>query len=60
MPFLRGLFGMGESKNAYDHVYEGQGTYGPDNQYNANGQQEPEHKASLTHEILGGAAGFAG
>ncbi len=51
---------MGQSQNAYDHVYEGQGTYDPNYQYDPNGQQQPHHKSSLTHEIIGGAAGFAG
>jgi hypothetical protein len=60
MSFLRDLFGAGDSKNAYDHVYEGKGSYGPDNQYNGNDQQQTQHKASLTHEVIGGAAGFAG
>lgn len=60
MAFLLNLFGMNDSKNAYDHVYEGQGGYGPDYQYYGNNQQAPQHKSSLTHEVISGAAGFAG
>lgn len=60
MPFLHHLFGMHESKNAYDQVYEGRGGYGPDNQYYGYEQPAHHHKSSLTHEIIAGAAGFAG
>ncbi len=60
MSFLRNLFGMGDSQNAYDHVYEGRGGYGPDNQYYGNGLPVQHHKSSLTHEVIVGAAGFAG
>jgi hypothetical protein len=48
MDFLRGIFNMGDSQNAYDQVYGG-GAY----------QGQP-HKSSLSHELIGGAAGFAG
>ncbi len=60
MSFLHNLFGMNDSKNAYDHVYEGRGGYSPDNQYYEHHQQQPHHKASLSHEVIAGAAGFAG
>jgi hypothetical protein len=60
MEFLENLFGMGQGQRAYDHVYEGQNYYGGDFQNNGNNQQEPHHKSSWTHELVGGAAGFAG
>ena len=60
MAFLHHLFGMNESRNAYNHVYEGRGGYGPDNQSYGYEQPAHHHKSSLTHEIIAGAAGFAG
>jgi hypothetical protein len=55
MAFLRDIFNFGESKNAHEHVYGG-GNYG---EYQ-NNQQQHHHKSSWTHEIVSGAAGFAG
>ena len=48
MAFLGNLFGADESKKAHEHVFGG-----------ANGE-EPRHQSSWTHEIVAGAAGFAG
>ncbi len=48
---------MGESQKAYDHVYDGQNY---DYQNYGNNQPQPHHKSSFTHEIIAGAAGFAG
>jgi hypothetical protein len=60
MAFLLKLFGMDDSKKAYDHVYDGQSYYGGDYQNYGNNQPQPHHKSSFTHEIIAGAAGFAG
>lgn len=60
MAFLHNLFGMHESKNAYDQVYQGQGGYGSDNQNYGYEHRAHHHKSSFTHEIIAGAAGFAG
>jgi hypothetical protein len=43
MDFLRNVFNVGDSQNAYHHVYGG-----------------VHHKSSFTHELIAGAAGFAG
>ena len=59
MAFLGHLFGMDESKQAYDHVYGGQSDYGGDYQQYGNEQQERHHRSSWTHELIAGAAGFA-
>jgi len=52
MSFLLNLFGLGESKKAHEQFY-GNESYRYD-------QQQPHHKSSFTHELIGGAAGFAG
>jgi hypothetical protein len=57
MAFLRDLFNMGESRNAHERVYGGGG--GNYDNYQGD-QQEHRHKSSWTHEIVAGAAGFAG
>ncbi|CAF4221053.1 unnamed protein product [Adineta steineri] len=60
MAFLLDLLGLGHSKNAYDQVYQQQNNYGGDYQNYGDNMQQPHHKASWTHELIGGAAGFAG
>jgi hypothetical protein len=52
MAFLQNLFGFGESKKAHEQFYGNEGY--------RNDQQQPHHKASFTHELVSGAAGFAG
>ncbi|CAF1050979.1 unnamed protein product [Adineta ricciae] len=53
MAFLLNLFNHGESNRAYDQIYgDNYQNYGYD-------QPQPHHKASWTHELIGGAAGFA-
>ncbi|CAF1409843.1 unnamed protein product [Adineta steineri] len=59
MAFLLDLLGLGHSKNAYDQVYQQQNNYGGDYQNYGDNMQQPHHKASWTHELIGGAAGFA-
>jgi hypothetical protein len=49
MEFLHNLFGSSESKKAHEQLYGYDGY-----------QQQPHHKASFTHELVSGAAGFAG
>lgn len=52
MAFLRDIFNMGESKNAYENMYGG-GNY-------EGYQREQHHHSSWTHELVAGGAGFAG
>jgi hypothetical protein len=49
MAFLQNLFGLGESKKAHEQFYGNDGY-----------QQQHHHKSSFTHELVSGAAGFAG
>jgi hypothetical protein len=42
--FFKNLFSHDESKQAHEAIYGDQ----------------PQHKSSWTHEMIGGAAGFAG
>jgi hypothetical protein len=44
MSFFRDLFSHDDSKQAHEDIYGDQ----------------PRHKSSWTHELIGGAAGFAG
>ena len=56
MAFLRDLFGMGESQKAHQQVYGGGDDYDDDR----GDRQQSEHQSSWTHEMVAGAAGFAG
>ncbi len=44
MSFLRDLFSHEDSKQAHEAIYG----------------SNPQHQSSWTHELIGGAAGFAG
>jgi len=57
MDFLSNMFNMDKSQNAHEYVYGGAG--GDYEGYRGD-RQEPRHQASWTHELVGGAAGFAG
>ncbi len=50
---------MGQSREAHERVYGGGGSDGNYNGYQGNLPEE-HHKSSWTHELVGGAAGFAG
>ncbi len=50
---------MGQSKDAHERVYGG-GAYGGNYDGYQGYQPEHHHKASWTHELIAGAAGFAG
>jgi hypothetical protein len=59
MNFLRDIFNMGQSKDAHERVYGG-GGYGGNYDVYQGYQPEHHHKSSWTHELIAGAAGFAG
>ncbi len=44
MSFFHNLFNIGDSKQAHEDIFG----------------EEPRHHSSWTHELIGGAAGFAG
>jgi len=60
LPVLHNLFGHSESNKAYDQVYGSRNDYSGNYPPSANNQPQPHHKSSWTHELIGGAAGFAG
>lgn len=61
MSFLKNLFGHHEAEKAHSQVYGGGSEYGGG--FDANGYRDDgqrEHQSSFTHEMIAGAAGFAG
>jgi len=59
MDFFRDIFNMDQSKNAHERVYGG-GDFGGNYGGYEGDQQEYQHHSSWTHELVAGAAGFAG
>jgi hypothetical protein len=59
MDFLSNIFNIGQSREAHERVYGGSGPGGNYDGYQGN-LPEQHHKSSWTHELVGGAAGFAG
>jgi len=59
MEFLHNIFNMGQSKEAHERLYDGGSFGGNYDDYQGN-LPEHHHKSSWTHELIAGAAGFAG
>jgi hypothetical protein len=60
MAFLRDIFNMNESKNAHERMYGGGDNFNDNYEGYQDDQPERRHQSSWTHEMVAGAAGFAG